>query len=235
VRPTRRATLALPAAIAAGALPALAQSDAVDLALVVMVDVSPSIDETEYRLQREGYAAAFRHPRVHQAIRSGRQGRIAAFYAEWAEVNYQKTIVPWTRLASPAEAESFAAAILAGRRRGATESTSISGAVDFAAGRFRLGGFTSGRRVIDISGDGVNNNGRDPRYARDDAVDTGLVINGLAITNEEPLLHLYYQDYVIGGGDAFVIRAETFDAFPRAVLAKLVREIASAGPKFSAG
>ena len=147
----------------------------VDLELVLAVDVSRSMDDEELELQRQGYAGAFRHQAIVQAIRAGAQGRIAVTMAEWAGSNYQKVIVPWMVVHDAESAGAFAEAILATQKL-SYNWTSISGAIDFSRALFGMGGLHGTRRVIDISGDGVNNNGRPVNIARDEAVASGITI-----------------------------------------------------------
>ncbi len=219
--------------LAGGLRPVLATE--VDLELVLAVDVSRSMDDEELELQRQGYAGAFMHQAIVQAIRSGAQGRIAVTMVEWAGANYQKVIVPWMVVNDADTAAMFAEAILATPKLG-FNWTSISGAIDFSKALFGAGGLRGTRRVIDISGDGVNNNGRPVTHARDEAVASGITINGLAIINDRPTpggwrpfnqqpLDQHYRDQVIGGPGAFVIVAEDFDSFAFAVRNKLIREI----------
>jgi hypothetical protein len=219
--------LALPLA------PARAQAP-VDLELVLAVDISRSVDDVEARLQREGYMAAFRDPRVVQAIQSGAIGAIAVSYVEWSGAEYQRTMVEWFRISDGESAGEFAGRIAA-LPRVSMGWTSISGAIDHCVRLFGLG-YRGTRRVIVISGDGVNNSGRAPWQARDEAVLQGIVINGLPILNDRPNfgrpaevgLDKYYDAYVIGGPGSFMIAAEDFEAFAGAILAKLIREIAEA-------
>jgi hypothetical protein len=210
-----------------------ARAEAVDLALVLAIDVSRSIDEVEAALQRQGYMAALTNPKVVQAIRSGPLGRIALIYVEWAGVDYQQTVVPWTTIRGPQDAEAFAAAIAAAPHR-SVSWTSISGAIDYSRRLFVDNGYEASRQVIDVSGDGRNNSGRPAELARDDAVADGITINGLPILNDrmnfgrapEADLDLYYERNVIGGPGAFLILARDFDAFGAAILSKLIKEIA---------
>jgi len=206
----------------------------VDLELVLAVDVSRSIDDEEGRLQREGYMAAFTNPRVIEAIQGGSLGAIAVSYVEWASYEYQRTVIPWMLIGDGESAAAFAEKI--GRLPRVSMSwTSISGAIDQSARLFGQG-FRGTRRVIDISGDGVNNNGRPASVARDEAVAKGIVINGLPILNDRPNfgrpaernLDAYYESEVIGGPGSFLIAAEDFNAFGSAILSKLIREIAAA-------
>jgi hypothetical protein len=217
---------------------AQAQDLPVDLELVLAVDVSGSIDEVEAELQRQGYVMAVSHPRVIEAIQGGGYGRIAVTYVEWANSGYQRTVVDWTLLSDEASAKALAGA-LAEAPLVSAHWTSISGAIDHAAQLFDGNGFEGLRQVIDVSGDGYNNNGRPAEYAREDAVAMGITINGLPIVNRRPNpwgsapaanLDSYYEQYVIGGPGAFIVVAEDFDDFAAAVLSKLILEIADEAP-----
>jgi len=205
----------------------------VDLELVLAVDVSYSVDAEEAQLQRQGYFEALVHPRVLQAIAGGPNRAIAVAYMEWAGNFHTRIIVGWTLIRDRASAEAFVARIAASPPTGASR-TSISGAIDFAVRMFDDNGFEGTRQVIDVSGDGRNNQGRPAWAARDDAVARGMTINGLPITSGNPNfgrpaeddLVEHYRDEVIGGPGAFLVVAEGFGAFTNAVLSKLVREVA---------
>ena len=217
------------------ATPALAQSapEPVDVLLVLAVDVSRSIDEDEARLQREGYRNAVSDPRVVEVVRRGMIGAIGLAYVEWAGFEYQRLVLPWTRIGTQAQADAWASA-LSEAPRASLSWTSISGAIDFSRRTLDEAPFEGTRRVIDVSADGVNNSGRPAEIARDEAVAQGIVINGLPIINDRPTfgrvpqipLDQYFQQNVIGGAGAFMIVAEDFDAFGTAVRRKLIREIA---------
>ncbi|MCU0889938.1 MAG: DUF1194 domain-containing protein [Rubritepida sp.] len=231
----RRSLLASGAALAAAPLatPARAQPEPVDVLLVLAVDVSRSIDEDEARLQREGYRNAVSDARVVEVIRRGMIGAIGLAYVEWAGVEYQRLVLPWMRVANQQEADAWAAA-LAEAPRNSLSWTSISGGIDFSRQVLRDAPFEGTRRVIDVSGDGVNNSGRPAELARDEAVAEGIVINGLPIINDRPTfgrmppipLDQYFERNVIGGTGAFMIVADDFDSFGTAVRRKLLREIA---------
>ncbi len=210
----------------------------VDLELVLAVDISGSIDLEEAALQRRGYVHALRHPDVIEVIRRGRLGRIAVTYVEWAGDRHQSTLVGWTEIADASSAAAFAEAVARPPVR--TQLwTSISGVIAYAARHLEGNGFSGRRRVIDISGDGPNNSGEYVVRARDRALADGIVINGLTIINDRPGqygyppmpdLDLYYEDCVIGGQGAFVVVADGFEDFARAILRKMLLEIASAAP-----
>ena len=215
-----------------------AQDRPVDLELVLAVDVSGSIDIEEAELQRQGYLSAIRHPEVVEAIRGGRLGRIAVSYVEWAGDLHQRTLVGWSEISDAESAAAFAGALE--RQLVQTQLwTSISTVIDYAARSFEGNGFQGRRRVIDISGDGPNNSGGYVVAARDRALDADIVINGLTIINGRPgrygypplpNLDLYYEDCVIGGSGAFVVVADGFGDFARAILRKMLLEIAGETP-----
>jgi hypothetical protein len=214
-----------------GAWSAQAQTE-VDLALVLAVDVSLSMEPDEQDLQRQGFIEAFRSPEVHDAIRKGMLGRIAVVYVEWAGAAYQEVIVPWTVVEQPEDALGFAAR-LAQSPTHRIGYTSISGAIDFSLWKLRTSGFQAARRVIDISGDGANNQGRMVTLARDEALAQGITINGLPIMLKRPNglwdiddLDLYFRDCVIGGPGAFMIPIRKRSQFAEATRAKIIREIA---------
>jgi Protein of unknown function (DUF1194) len=203
----------------------------VDLALVLAVDVSLSMEPDEQELQRQGFVEAFRSPEVHEAIRKGMLGRIAVTYVEWA--GYQQVVVPWTVLEQPADSDVFAARLAESsiQRFG---YTSISGAIDFSLWKLRTSGVQAVRQVIDVSGDGANNQGRIVTAARDEAVAQGITINGLPLMLNRPggawdieNLDLYFRDCVIGGPGAFMIPVREKHQFAQAIRTKIVREIAS--------
>jgi hypothetical protein len=156
-----------------------------DLLLVLAADVSRSIDESEFALQREGYSAALTDPRVLAAIRGGSTGTIAICFVEWSGAGEQNVVADWTVIHDEEEAGGLAAAILAAPRS-FMGRTSISGAIDFAMERFAAAQPRANRRIIDISGDGTNNSGRPVTDARDQALAQGVTINGLAIVNDKP-------------------------------------------------
>lgn len=219
----------------------IATAAMVDVQLVLAADVSRSIDDGEFQLQRQGYATAFKDPRVLHAIRSGQIGRIAVCYLEWSGIDSQQVVVDWTVIEDDETAGAFADALLAAPRRFANR-TAIGAAIDFAVAQFARSGHESLRRTIDISGDGMNTDGRSAASARDDAVAAGITINGLVILSPEPMpwnplhthppggLELYYRENVVGGPGAFVIVVDDFASFAHAITNKLIREIAGIDP-----
>ncbi|MSP68587.1 MAG: DUF1194 domain-containing protein [Alphaproteobacteria bacterium] len=220
------------------ALPAAAAPLPVDLELVIAVDISGSIDAEEAKLQRNGYIAALTDPAVIAAVVSGPMGRIAATYVEWSGFTDRRVIAEWHLIDGPESARAFAgvlaeAPLVTGRR------TSISGAILFGIQRLAESRFEGTRRVIDISGDGPNNDGDMISGARDAALAQGVTINGLPIINDRPSpfgmatmpdLDLYYEECVIGGPAAFIVVAEGFASFATAIRRKLLLEIAQAPP-----
>jgi uncharacterized protein DUF1194 len=206
---------------------ALAQSS-VDLELVLAVDVSGSVNQTRFELQRDGYAAAFRNPRVLGAIRSGPAQAIAVTMVQWTGPDLQIQVIPWTVIRDRRSAEGFAGTIDSTPRQLFSGGTSISGAIDYSLTLFAESGFRGSRRVIDVSGDGSNNRGRPAHLARDDAARAGVGVNGLPILALAPNLDRYYYDNVIGGPGAFMVPAESYEAFAAAILKKLITEIADA-------
>lgn len=233
------AALLLVASLLAVTRPAAAQErKEVDLALVLAVDISGSIDPEEARLQRQGYVEAFRDPVIVKAILGGNHGRIAVAYFEWSDSWVQKLLVDWTLLDSPAAIQAFTrrledAPISIARR------TSISGAIRYAIPMFGRSPYEAERKVMDISGDGSNNDGGLVTDVRHDALKQRIVINGLPIMNGRPNpfgfpaeddLDRYYLHCVTGGPRSFVEVATSFEDFPRAVRKKLLQEVADLQP-----
>jgi hypothetical protein len=205
--------------------PARAQT-AVDLDLLLAVDASGSVDATRFELQRKGYVAAFRNPRVLEAIRGGGKQSIAVAMFQWTGPLQQAEIVPWTLIKDEASAGVVASLIETTPRQIFGGGTSISGAIDYAMKSFRRNPLQGERRVIDVSGDGANNRGRSVTRARDEAIAADVIINGLPILAWEPDLDYYYKQNVIGGPGAFMIVAKDFDTFADAILRKMINEIA---------
>jgi hypothetical protein len=221
--------LALLVAVAAAAVApasAVAQT-AVDVQLVLAVDVSGSVSDERFRLQQKGYAQAFRSHRLLEAIGSGNSRAIAVTMTQWTGPMQQEVVVEWMVIRDEASMLAFADAIDRTTRRLYGGGTSISGAIEHAMTRFAASKVESGRRIIDVSGDGANNRGKPAAEARDAAVKAGITINGLPILALEPHLDQYYANNVIGGPNAFHLVAESYDTFAEAVLKKLIMEISS--------
>ena len=230
----RRPRLAVRAGASADVAPPVDAPRVVDVALVLAIDVSGSVSEGRMLLQRQGYSDALCHPGFVEAVRSGPTGRVALTFVQWSEARRQEQSVAWRVIEDAATARQFADAITAADRP-MPGWTSISAAIDFSARLIAASGFTAERKVIDVSGDGSNNDGREVTAARDDAVAAGITVNGLPIVEVEPGLDDYYRRNVIGGPDAFVVVARDTDAFAEAVLRKLLVEIAYASPARSTG
>jgi hypothetical protein len=229
------------AALAMVPAPRAFAGEAVDLLLVLAADVSRSVDSVKFQLQRDGYAAAFSNPRVLEAIRSGRNGRIAVCLVEWSGLLSQKLVIDWTLIKDAETGRQFGDRLVEAPRSFA-ERTAIGAGIDFAVTQFARSPYESPRHTIDVSGDGTNNSGKDVRVARDAALAQDITINGLVILSDRPLvwnpdhthppggLAKYYRDNVIGGPGAFVMVAEDFKAFGNALINKLIAEIAQARP-----
>lgn len=230
--------LLLPATFARG--PARADTT-VDVLLVLAADISRSLDERKFRLQREGYADAITSSRVIKAIESGPNGSIAVCLVEWSGPLAQAVVVDWTIVANAADAQRLATRIREAPRL-FRDRTAIGSAIDFSTRLFEKAPATSTRRVIDVSGDGTSNAGRSIEHARQAAIAAGITINGIAILSDVPLasnpehthppggLLKYYEDNVVGGPGSFAVAAESFEAFGDSLVSKLVKEIASLDP-----
>jgi len=231
-------TVAALIALALLSAPAALAAEPVDLLLVLSSDVSRSVDHPKFLLQREGYAAAVSNTQVLDAIKSGPHGKIALCFVEWSGYGAQKLVIDWTVIDGAGSARKFGDQLVE-LPRSFADRTSISGGIDFAAAQLERSPYEAPRRTIDVSGDGTNNAGREVRLARDEAVAKGIVINGLVILSERQMpwnaehtnppggLENYYRDNVIGGPGAFVMVAENFQSFGRAIIKKMIAEIAA--------
>jgi hypothetical protein len=238
--------LALAIAAAAGiAAPNLIQRNIaqtsgapVDVELVLAVDISYSMDPEEQALQREGYIAALTSVDFMQALKQGMHGKVAVTYFEWAGASEQRVVVPWRTIEGPESADAFAGEIAAAPMRRAAR-TSISGALLFGASLFEVSGYRGLRRVIDVSGDGTNNNGPLVALTRDEVLAKGITINGLPIMLNRPNfggvdlanLDVYFEDCVIGGPGSFAIAIREREKFKEAIRTKLILEVASRTPE----
>ena len=223
--------------------PRPSQAEDVDVALVLVTDVSRSIDDAEFKLEKDGYTTAFADPKVLEAIHGGPNGKIAVAYIEFASGFEVKTVLDWSVIHDKASAQAFAAQ-LSEAPRSFWGRTAISAGIDQAVQLLGESGINATRHVIDVCGDGTNNAGREVADARDDALKAGATINGLAIINDHPVswtfahvqppggLANYYRDNVTGGPGSFVIEVHDFHTFGEAMTRKLVNEIA-AGPAAS--
>ena len=211
----------------------------VDLVLVLAADVSRSVDDEKFKLQREGYAAAIGDPAVVRLMQAGKHTSIALQLVEWSGAGAVSVMVDWARIANHDHAATFAERVRTAPRL-YRDRTSISTGIDFSLAQISKSPFIAERRVIDVSGDGTHNSGRDVNIARDEAVAKGVTINGIAILSAVPLafnpththppggLLKYYEDNVIGGPQAFALSAEGFSEFAQAIRRKLIKEIAGA-------
>ena len=210
----------------------------VDVELILATDVSYSMDMDELAIQREGYAQAIISKEFLQALKALPNGKIAVTYFEWAASSDQKIIIPWRLIDGPETADAVANEIMKTPVRRASR-TSISGAIYFAMPLFDEDPYHGLRRVIDISGDGPNNNGAPVVGARDEALSKGITINGLPIMVKEPSystmdidnLDIYYEDCVIGGPGSFVVSIKDRDKFKEAIRTKLLLEVAGRTPQ----
>jgi hypothetical protein len=225
-----------------------AWADDVDVALVLVTDVSRSIDDSEFKLEKDGYTSAFTSQKVLDAIRGGPTGKIAVSYVEFASSFEVRTVLDWTVIQDRASAQAFVDR-LAAAPRSFWGRTAISAGIDQGVQLLAESGVNATRHVIDVCGDGTNNAGREITEARDDAVKAGITINGLAIINDHPVswtfahvqppggLANYYRANVTGGPGSFVLEVHDFSTFGEAMTRKLVDEIAvgPSVPKFAAG
>ena len=214
-------------------------AEPVDVALVLVSDVSRSVDDSEFTMEKAGYGTALLDPKVLAAIKGGPIGAIAIAYVEFAGAYEVRTVIDWEVIRDEASARRFVAS-LEEAQRSFWGRTSISAGIDRAMQMLASSGFEAQRRVIDVAGDGTNNSGREVTDARDDAVAAGVVINGLAIINEHPVSYTFahvqppggltnwYSENVTGGPGSFVIEVRSFQTFGEAMTRKLLNEIAAA-------
>ncbi len=217
--------IALLLLIIPASVPQAQQNNRVDLNLVLAIDCSYSVDEQEYALQMAGMSAAFIHPAILNAIKNGPYGAIGVTIVQWSHRDSQIIVVPWIRVATPADALQLAGLIARTTRRTSEGATSISGMLSFGQQLLNKAPYQATRNVIDIVADGENNNGERVERVRDRLTASGITINGLAIQNEVRYLYYYMRNRVIGGNFAFVERAASYRDFARAIHRKLLREI----------
>jgi len=216
-------------------------AQAVDVALVLVDDVSGSINDDEYKLEKQGYYDAFTNPGVISAIQGGPIGAIGVALVEFAGEGQVETVVNWTVVHDAESARAFAQK-LQDAPRSSWGHTAIGEGVTLAMQDLANSGLQATRRVIDVAGDGTNNSGRPVEDARDEAAKQGIVINGLAIANESDIPWLqrhthppgglgnYYRHSVTAGETSFVLEVHSYESFTEAVTRKLVQEIASTAP-----
>jgi hypothetical protein len=220
-----RAALAAVACVAALAAGAPARAQPVDLALILAIDVSFSVNAEEFRQQADGTAAALTNPEVLKAIQANPHGRIAVAVVQWADHNQQAVAVDWRLVADRADAEELARAVAEMPRLADDGATSVSAAMRFAARLFLDLPYRAERQVLDISSDGRHNRGPRLQVMRRQVGRQGITVNALTILNEAPTLDSYYRERIIVGDDPFVVRAETYADYRRAIRTKLLREI----------
>ena len=200
---------------------------ACELELILAVDVSGSINRDEYRLQMQGLSEAFRSSDIIHLISStSRKGGVHMTVVQWSGQPHQSQIVPWSKLDDEASVLKFADAIAASPRSFLNYSTAIGDALAFSRALFAIRPNKCRRRVIDVSGDGPNNEGSPVNNIRAQLIYDQVTINGLVVLGDEPTLGTYYRQNIIGGNGAFVITANTFKDYPDAIRRKLLREIA---------
>jgi hypothetical protein len=198
---------------------------AVDLALVLAVDCSSSVDVADFRIQMDGIAASFRNPALFEAIAGGSFRRIAVTLVQWSSRNSQAIAIAWRVLTSRLELEAIAQETERAERHWRPGGTGLAAAVDFSVSLLEMLPIAASRRVIDVSGDGEDNEGGDAARARDDALERGVTINGLPIINSLPGLEAYYQGRVIGGPGSFIMPTENIWSFRDAMTRKMLREV----------
>jgi len=205
-----------------------AQTYEVDLALVLAIDCSFSVDSREFALQMEGMGRAFQREEVKEAIASGARQKIAVAVVQWSDDRNQIVTLPWTVISGGADADELSKLLAAMPRQLTEGGTSISAALAFSAPLFAAAP-SAERRVIDVSTDGRNNSGPPVSPMRDRLVAQGITINGLTILNDWPTLNFYFEQRVAGGEGHFVIPADDYEAYGQAILRKLLREITGPG------
>lgn len=196
----------------------------VDLELVLAVDVSGSVDTTEYNLQKKGYIDAFKSSSIVTAIQSGALGKIAVTYMEWSSASLQ-SYTSWQLVEDTASADSFAN-LISGFTRSSSGLTAPGSAINKATWLFDQNDYDGTRQVIDVSGDGSQNDGANTAAARNNALAAGVdAINGIAILGSESGLEAWYNANIKGGATGFVVAASGFATFGDAIDDKLIKEI----------
>lgn len=202
-----------------------ARAEGCAVALALALDISSSVNAREYAIQKDGLADALRNPLVAEVIRNAPGAAQIAVY-EWSGWQQQDLIAGWTRVADGADLAALAARIEAHQRRYAEFSTALGRAAAFGARLFESLPEPCDRHVIDMSGDGVNNEGHDVATLRSDPAFGLITINGLVIKGATPDPEAHYREEVIQGPGAFVMVARNgFEDYPDLILGKLLREL----------
>ena len=204
-------------------------AEPVAIELLLALDSSASMNAAEFELQVQGLALAFRDPAIHRALKDLEPQGVAIAVSQWGGPGESRIVVPFTHIHSARDAKAFGFRVGLGSRTFYAASTSIAHAIEDGVALLDGNGFDGQRRVIDVSGDGADNGGGDLNGARDEALARGVTINGLAIESEQPGLADYYQENVITGADSFVVKAEDFEDYARAIREKLLRELKPLG------
>lgn len=207
-------------------LPPFARAQqAADVAIVLAVDASSSVNFAEFGLQMQGIAAALRSPEVHSAIANGPSGAVAITMVQWSGPLQVRQAFPWRLITSPSTAEALAVEVENTPRYFSVGSTAIGRALTYSADMFDKLPWAAGRRVIDLSGDGANTDNPPVGPARAEVISRGITINGLPILAQEVDIDRYYREHVIGGHGAFIEVADDYEAFQAAMERKLLREV----------
>lgn len=214
------------AVFSAGYPPMNAQAaEPVDVQLVLAIDCSYSVDAREYELQRTGLASAFRNEEVLRAIQSGPYRSIAVSVVQWSNHYSQILAIPWTKIETAADADKLAVRLERLPRLSPLGATSISAMLEYSTAIIAASPYQGTRQIIDVSGDGRNNNGDELEPVRNMTMLTGIIINGLAVLTDDPTLDYYFRNRVIAGPGAFVVKANSYDDYLTAITKKLLKEV----------
>jgi Protein of unknown function (DUF1194) len=207
-----------------------AQADTpVAIELVLALDSSASMNREEFALQIKGLAAAFKDPAVLKAVSDLQPLGVAIAVTQWGGPGENRVVVPFTHITTTRQAKAFGFRASRGSRSFYAATTSIATAIEESIALLESNDFTGQRRVIDISGDGIDNSGADLEAMRNTANAMGVTVNGLAIESEQEGLTDYYRDSVIIGADSFVVKAKDFEDYARAIREKLLKELRPLG------
>jgi len=203
--------------------------EVVDVELQLLIDISGSVNSSEYQLQMDGYKAAFESSNVQSAIINGTNGKVAVQLIMWSGASQQEVMIDWTLVDSPATSSAFASAIET-LARPFSGMTAIGNAINYGYTHFETNGFQGLSQVIDVSGDGTSNSGMSPEDARDNAIAAGIdKINGIVITSNQKVID-EYENKVVAGNNAFLLAPTTFEEFQSAIEVKIASEIEGVAP-----